>query len=340
MRNLRSEDRHSDAVKLRRRMAGIVSTKTAIGAGKLAIKANLLMGAVLMWNMLVHKDEWEELGEAKRRQMHLIIGRRDDGTIQTIRFQGALSDALSFFGLEDWPADMVDVAQGKATIQDKMIEPPKALATRAIQGIRPEPKMLFEGLTTQSLYPDPFTPRPIRDTTEHILRTFSLDSLYRLAAGKPGRGNTMAKHMLADIKSLLIYNADPGEQAYYNTRKMVFDWLDKKGIERSSGKPTKRSNALYYYRQALKYGDFKAAKRYLEKYYDLGGTARTLRSSIKRAHPLASIPARKRYSFRQSLGPQQAERLEQALKWYDLTYKAKDFKLRHGVKKELVTHQP
>ena len=140
MRNLRSEDRHSDAAKVRRRMAGIVSAKVAKGGALLALKANLLMGAVLLWNMLLHKDEWEELGEAKRRQVHLIIGRTDDGTIQSIRFQGALSDALSFFGLEDWPADIVDISKGKATIQDKIIEAPKALATKAIEGIRPEPK--------------------------------------------------------------------------------------------------------------------------------------------------------------------------------------------------------
>jgi hypothetical protein len=196
--------------------------------------------------------------------------------------------------------------------------------------------MLFETLTEQSLYPDPFTPRPVRDTTEHILRTFSLDSLYRMAAGKPGRGKTMAQHMLADIKSLLVYSSDPGEQAYYDTRKMVFDWLDKEEVERPSAKPTKRSNALYYYRQALKYGDFKAAERYLKKYYELGGTSRTLRGSIKRAHPLASIPMAKRFRFRRSLGPQEAQRLKMALDWYDLTYKKKDLDLRLDVTKNML----
>ena len=199
--------------------------------------------------------------------------------------------------------------------------------------------MLFETLTEQSLYPDPFTPRPVRDTTEHILQTFSLENLYRLAAGKPGRGKTMAQHMLADIKSLLVYDSDPGEQAYYDTRKTIFDWLDKKSIERPSGKPTKRSNALYYYRQALKFGDFKAAERYLKKYYSLGGTSRTLRGSIKRAHPLASIPVKDRFRFRQSLGPQQVKRLRLALDWYDRTYKQKDLKLRLGVTKDMLVSQ-
>jgi hypothetical protein len=150
----------------------------------------------------------------------------------------------------------------------------------------------------------------------------------------------MAAHFLSDIKSLLVYSSDPGEQAYYDTRKMVFDWLDKQDVERPSGKPTKRSNALYYYRQALKYGDFNAAERYLRKYYEMGGTSRTLRQSIKRAHPLASITPRKRFSFRQSLGPQEAQLLKQALTWYDLTFKQQDLELRLGVTKELVANKP
>jgi hypothetical protein len=331
MRNLKSEDRHSDAADLRKRVAGILSAKVAMGAGKLFIKANLLMGMVTLWNMLVHRDEWEELGEAKRRQMHLILGRREDGTIMTIRFQGALSDALSFFGLEDWPADIADVMKGTSTIADKLIDAPKALVNRAIQGIRPEPKLLFESSTGYRTYPDVFSPRPIRDRVENVLRTFSLDSIYRMAAGKPGRGKNMAEHFISDITSLLVYTSDPGEQAYYDTRKVVFDWLGDQGIERASGRPTNRSNALYYYRQALKYGDLTAAKKYLEKYYTYpGATGKTLRKSIKRAHPLTSIPARRRFTFRESLTAEQANRLKIALKWYEKTYKEKDTEFRHG----------
>ncbi len=334
MRNLRSEDRHHDAAKVRARMAGIVSKRTLTGAGKLAIKANILMGAVLLWNLLAHRDEWEELGEAKRRQMHLIIGRNEDGTIQTIRFQGALSDALAWFGLEDWPADIADIKNKKGSVQEKIADVPKAAATKLIHGVRPEPKILFETLTKTQTYPDPFSPRPIRDTLGHVLRTFSLDSIYRMASGKPGRGRTMAEHFLNDLKTILVYDSDPGEQAYYDVRKYVFDWLGDQGIERPSGKPTNRSNALYYYRQALKYGDLDAAKRYLMKYYDLGGSPRSLRTSIKRAHPLGSLAMKHRFKFRQSLSPEQQKKLEIALEWYNRVYRKEDLSLRMEVAKE------
>ena len=57
------------------------------------LKANLLMGMVTLWNMLAHRDEWEELGETKRRQMHVILGRREDGTIMTINNQEMMESA-------------------------------------------------------------------------------------------------------------------------------------------------------------------------------------------------------------------------------------------------------
>lgn len=37
------------------------------------------------------------------------------------------------------------------------------------------------------------------------------------------------------------------------------------------------------------YGDLQAAKRYLKKYYELGGTYKGLRQSINMAHPIAGI---------------------------------------------------
>jgi len=126
--------------------------------------------------------------------------------------------------------------------------------------------------------------------------------------------------MGADLKKMLVYESDPGEQAYYDTRNLVFDWQEKQGKERSYGKPTKKGNALYYYRQALKYGDLKASEKYLKKYYDLGGKVKTLRQSLKNAHPLTGIPKRERYAFRQSLSKTDDAIIMQGIGWYKKTY--------------------
>jgi hypothetical protein len=329
LRNLRYEGREPGARPLQ-----IASKKMLTKTAAYAIKAMTIYTLVNLWNHLRFPDEEKEFGESGRRQLHLILGRREDGTIMSIRFQGALSDTLSFFGLEDWPEDIKDVLSGRNTVLDKLIDAPKAFATRIFQGIRPEPKILMESITGYSTYPDPAKPRPIRDTTEYILRTFSLDKIYKHLAGKPSRGKTMAEQFMNDLESLLIYTSDPGEQAYYDTRHLVFEWKEKNGVEASYGRPTNKGNALYYYKQALKYGDFKAAERYLMKYYDLKGTPTGLKKGIKQSHPLAGIKKIDRYKFKRSLSPAQLATMERGIQWYDKTYRRTNPEFRYKVREK------
>jgi hypothetical protein len=315
MRNLKYEGETTN------RLGFTFAKKSAV----FAAKASMLAGAVMMFNSLVWPDELEELGPAKRRQMHLILGRRDDGSIITLRFQGAFSDALSWFAKEDLPEDIKDLVGGKSTIQEQLADIPKAILNKGVGGLRPDAKMLFETLTGDSLYPDALAPRPIRDKVENVLKTFKLDLFYRKAMGRPGRGKDVAEHLFNDILGLVTYTTEPGVQAYYDTRRVVFDWKDKHGLESGGGSPTKKGNALYYYRQALKYGDLKAAKKYLQKYYDLGGTKQGKATSIRMAHPLSGIRKKDRFKFKKEMRPAEKKRLEQAMDWYQKTYvKAKE----------------
>ena len=88
-----------------------------------------------------------------------------------------------------------------------------------------------------------------------------------------------------------------------------------------SGRPNNKSNAMYYYKQALKYGDFKAAEKYLyQYYYKFGGTYQGLKSSIRTAHPLSGIKKMQRHKFRKSLTEREAEILKRAIAWYRDTY--------------------
>ena len=314
LRNLKHENSESSAL-------GGVSMVAMKKTAAFMFKASLLYMLVSLYNRVVWPDEEESLGGAGRRQLHLILGRREDGSIISLRFQGALSDALSFFGAEDLPSDYKDVTTGKSTIQEKLMEIPKALATRTIQGVRPDIKMFAETLTGYGLYPDPFSPRPIRDTYEHVLRTFKLGAPYRWVAGKPKRGKGWEEQFANDIKRLLVYEADPGEQAYYDTRNMVFKWQEKQGKERSYGRPTKKGNALYYYRQALKYGDLKAAAKYKQIYVEkVGGTQKGITHGIRSAYPLTGIALRERHGFRVSLTPKENEIVTRGIDWYKKTY--------------------
>ena len=117
-----------------------------------------------------------------------------------------------------------------------------------------------------------------------------------------------------------FYTSDPGEQAYYDIKAKTFDFLDDKGIERPSVTPTKKSNALYYYKQALKFGDLKAAHKYLGIYMELGGTDTGIEQSVKRSAPLGSLAKKDHREFLATLTPEEYDRYELALAWYNDTY--------------------
>jgi hypothetical protein len=135
--------------------------------------------------------------------------------------------------------------------------------------------------------------------------------------GKPSRGFT--EHIL----SAFVYTTDPGEASYYAVRALGYEYLDRLGIEKPSGEPTKRGNALYYYKQAQKYGDQKAAKKWLKEYFRLGGTMKGLKLSVKRTNPLAAIPKKYRLAFLQQLTPTEREMARLAFEWYLQTYRGK-----------------
>jgi hypothetical protein len=299
---------------------GGMASVAAWKAAKLGLKAMTLMGMVMLWNAAFFADEEDELQETGREQLHLILGRRKDGSIITLRFQGALSDALQWFGLENPLETARLVASGRKSGGDLAKDSSTAGVLKLFQGLRPEPKLLYEVAAGQSFFPSPARPRPIRDTTEHILRTFSLDKPYKLLAGKPRQDGSIYEQLKKDIAGILVHYADPGEQAYYTARKYVYDWLDDQGKEKPTITPTNKSNALYYYKQALKYSDFEAAERYLKKYKELGGKEHNIGASIKRAAPIASLKLSDRYKFKQSLSPEQRETLRIATEWYKKHY--------------------
>jgi hypothetical protein len=287
----------------------------------LSAKAFALYAAAQMFNYLFWPDEEEELGESGRRQAHIILGRRSDGSIITLRLQGALSDALSWFNLHDFPEDMRELAAGKKTVYKWLAEGAVEPVNKLIQGVRPDIKTPTEVITGRTIYPEFWRPRPIRDKVEHVAKLLSADSLYRRVAGKPLRGDTVEGRLMSDLLSVFTYSADPGETAYYASRDLVGKYMEDKNLERPTADPTNRSTALYYYKQALKFGDAKAAEKYLQKYKDLGGNMKGIQASVKRAHPLGALPAAHRARFFNSLSQEDRQTLKRGTEWYRETFK-------------------
>lgn len=292
------------------RITGVVAAKTAVNVGKLGVKAMLLMGLVVLWNRAMFPDEDDELSKQKDRKLKLIIGRRDDGSIMTMKVQGAFSDVLSFFSLEDVVSDVKsDKTAGKMAKEGG-----NAFVNKFAQGAMPLTKTLAEVATKKSLYPDVLNPRPIRDRAEQGLRIFKMDKIYNYLTHKPSR--PFGK----EVSGLLVYDNSPGEAAYYTMRQNIFDFMKDNGEEFPSGEPTDRSNALYYYKQSLKFGDPEKAAFWFEKYKELGGTGKGYNASMKKGMIINTIPNDLKAAWIKSLDAEDKEILEMANKWYFETY--------------------
>lgn len=341
---------YEEGVKGRGGRLAMVGAKKGAGAVvSLTVRAHILYILTALWNKIFFGDEDEEL-RGQHKGHHLILGRRDDGTIVSLRFEGALSDALSWFGLADWLKDAADLAKGDKDLADMAHEAAKAPVERIINSLEPVTKTTFELAMGQRTYPNIFESgsswrrrnQPIRDPVEHALGAVSLNRLYSRVSGKPQRqdqfltpfnlpgaalGGAAGGMMLgvpgavagALLGTMLMYQTDPGEAAYWDTRGRVYRYLEEQDVASGGAAPTARANALYYFRRAAAWGDEKAQDKWLQEYYRLGGRPANLQQSLQRAAPLAVLPAKHRRAFLLTLSAEDTQVLEMAQRWYQAT---------------------
>jgi N12 class adenine-specific DNA methylase len=292
----------------RKRAVGFLGLRTARYTLRRILQLNAFFLMLSLWNRLFFPDEDDEMRE-RGRNLHLLLGRYKDGSVRSIRIEGAWADFLEWLHLHDYPADVRDLVEGKRTVMDKVQEMVRSPLEKIVGLWEPVSKTLFEVLTKKATYPTPFDTRPIRDRAEHVAGALSLQWLYREVTDKPnppGSGYTQ----------FLLMRTDPGEAAYFGLKQRVSDWQAKHGKERSNPDPTDRDNALYYWRKALEWGEEEKADRWLQRYYNLGGTRDLAKQSMKRAAPLRELSEHERRAFLRDLDPEGREMLELAKTWY------------------------
>lgn len=297
-----------------------IATGTYVGArttAYLALRMFAMYGLVQLFNYLFHRDEQERLDPEEQAQMHIILGQTPDGRVITLRTQGALSDALSWFGFEDVAASLAQIENGRASWGDVLASVATAPIKKVAGSITPfitEPVTL---LTGRKFWPDPLHPTPVRDKWREAFAAFGLENEYDLATGSPSRGYG------ASLMNALVYSADPGEQAYNRIVGLAHEWQSKeKGTTGTSDFSSPRSVALYKWRKALRMGDMEAARDALEETKRLGVRPQDRRRSLKAMHPLGNLGLHNgdRARFMKTLTPHERALLDEALKWYGDTF--------------------
>ena len=270
-------------------------------AGKLLLKAlmaNTLALLMVAWNKLVMKDEDEELPPSVRNIPHITLGKIGDD-VYAFRQLGSFSELLEWFGLEDY----------QWTEEDKT-----APLDKAVGMITPLIKTLLVELPTGlNFYPSITQPRAIRDRVEHIFSTLGLDDVYRVVAGKPTKG-------IGDIaKGAITYSYDYKESAYYEILDIKREY--QKNTDNTIRFPNEKDNALYYMKTAIRYNDKEAALKYLNEYFENGGTAKGITQSISTLNPMYGYTGKdtieKGKAFVNSLSDDEKDKLKIAQDYYE-----------------------
>jgi hypothetical protein len=298
----------------RAKAAGLTGAKL-VGkvAGKTAKSITGIFGmtvALSAWNQLKYPELEENLSEDVKSKPHIILGQDKEGNTIYFSRLGALNDFMEWFGLDTAQQDVVDMLNGKKTIQEQLIDMVKSPVNKALTSVSPAYKTPAELLTGKKLYPDVFKPTDIRDKAQYTAQTLNLRSEYDALTGKPH------KPYLESWTDIATYKSDPKESAYWDMVGKKYDFIEKKtGESGGSFTKSKKSMALYNYKLALRYEDEKASEKYLKEYYNLGGTDKGLKQSLAALDPLYKL-SKNEGEFLKSLTLKEKEKLKLAQEYY------------------------
>ena len=269
-------------------------------AGKLLLKAlmvNMLGLLMVAWNKLVMKEDDDKLPPSVRNVPHLTLGKIGDN-VYAFRQLGSFSELLEWFGLDDY----------KWTSEDLTAPLDKAWGM-----VTPFAKLPVELASGLNFYPSLTEPRAIRDKWQHFFNSFGVDAIYNEVTGKPTRG------VGEILKGSVVYDYDYKESAYYEILDIKRNYQGKTdntiyGIDA-------KSNALYYMKTAVRYKDKEAALKYLDGYFENGGTVKGIKQSFATLNPMYGFTgkdtAEKGEAFIESLTDDEKEKLKIAQDYYE-----------------------
>ena len=264
------------------RVAGVVAKRGAVKATKgvvaTALLAQTLPLFINMWNELFIAlgavDEEDKKVIDARNQQHLLLYSSEDGRVISIRMQGALTDALEWFGLGSMYSSAFDVLNDRLNLADAAEdyfttgEYWKGAAQRLSSGANPFVKLPIEVLTKLKWYPDLVNQSPIHDRLEHVLNTATIGWKSQIAALSynlykefPRRGALGGGNLLDDMINVVTYSTDTGEAAYNYIKAKEYRFMREIDGDTPAFQTTDRSDALYYYNKARSYGDKKQHRR-------------------------------------------------------------------------------
>lgn len=184
--------------------------------------------AMQLFNRLVWPDDEDELSDDERSSPHILLGRNADGSIRILRNTGALGDWLENFGVNTAVSRLDELQAGQMSAGAVAQEMMKDAVNKQVQGLRPDVKAAWEIPAGQSIYPNVFSPRPVR-RDDQLAGYLGVSDYYREARGRvEGSGARSRPNMLARM----IGVTDPRKNALFEIAELRDRYLQKLGQDR------------------------------------------------------------------------------------------------------------
>ena len=274
----------------RKFVAGTVirSPIIAYRIGKFVVMATAFWSILQAWNLLRYPDEEDDLPEDVKAKPHIIFGRDSKGNVQYFSRLGSLADLLDWFGVDaGTPNQIADWLNGRRTAKEIAVDMAKSPVNKFVSGVTPFVKAPLEALLMRQTFPDVFEPRSIRDRMDYLAQSLGLENEYRSLTGKPTKGYAES------LRNLVTYEIEPGQAAYYGIVDRKYEYGKKMGKGNMDGSfRSAKSDALYYFKLAIRYRDKEAADKYLLGYAMNGGTVDGLERSLGSLHPLYGLASK------------------------------------------------
>lgn len=306
------------------RMSAIGAAKGGLYLLRWWLRLVGLTAAAALYNHTFWHDEEQELNPYDQNRMHLVLGRNSKGHIIIMRGQGAFSDILEWFGLNEAPTLFRDYWEGKASLVDIFGKIPlvtgkvglKPIAQKFVRGISPLYKMPFEVATGKQLPSFDEKSWKIEDKTRHVLRSLQLENEYDKLTGQPTRG------YFRSLAEAFITTTDPEENAYRYIQGEKYKFLESKGFGGSGDFYSPNSIIYRKYKKALRFGD-KGAQAKLEGMMIERGIfdSENLGRSLAASDPLFGLSKERKLEFFNSLSPRERVLMDRAYKYYFDTFK-------------------
>ena len=263
------------------------------------------------WNVLFHRDEYDELSEEDQVRMSPIIGRTTDGKVLLLRAPGAVADFMGWVGFEDVAVAARAVLDGRGTWSDVLRAMYGAPIDKFWNGVTPVFKVPYEIATGQSTFPSFLKSRSAVDRYKTFFQAFSLDHPYEKLRGRPTKG------WGEWFVNWFVDQRDPKMNAYFKVRGWGYDFKRNEGAAGGGiSDYDAKSRAYYYYRMSLLRGERGLASGYREKLLQLGVGLKGMRGLHRRMHPLGMLSMKQRRKFVMMLKPDDRKSLRRAIYFY------------------------